>query len=183
VHRGVPQLLCARVGALVPPGAGRCEQQRGRGGWHGDRRSHRTGSRGGALYPPKASAHEPPPEHTRSPSPLPSLSLSSPVMSSWAQWGSLLADCPRSDAVRQGVEVTITANGRELARSVAVAGGVDPTANVTTVVNDLSARGVALEAGSLVITGAIAVTTELHVGDRVSVAFTGLGEVRIRCAV
>lgn len=39
-----------------------------------------------------------------------------------------------------------------------VSGGVDPTANVVTVVNDLSARGITLKAGELVITGAIVVT-------------------------
>ena len=86
-----------------------------------------------------------------------------------------------------GVSICISASGRNLVTSEAVkgpgrcivlclhpstmpcagdasasmagcdAGGVDPTANVVSLVNDLSAQGVTLTKGSLVITGAIAV--------------------------
>eukprot|EP01043_Picozoa_sp_COSAG02_P017859 COSAG02_NODE_819_length_16803_cov_6.292924_14_plen_100_part_00 len=59
----------------------------------------------------------------------------------------------------------------------AVFGGVDPSANVVTVVNDLSSRGITLKAGELVITGAVAVTKDCKPGDHVVVSYEGLGEV------
>ena len=76
-----------------------------------------------------------------------------------------------------GAVISISANGTELVKSQAVAGGVDPRANIVEVVNDLSARGHTLKAGELVITGAVAVTTECKEGDHVVVSYEGLGEV------
>ena len=62
-------------------------------------------------------------------------------------------------------------------QSTAVSGGVDPSANVVTVANDLSSRGITLKAGELVITGAVAVTKDCKPGDHVVVSYEGLGEV------
>jgi 2-keto-4-pentenoate hydratase len=62
-------------------------------------------------------------------------------------------------------------------QSTAVSGGVDPSANIVTVVNDLSSRGITLKAGELVITGAVAVTKDCKPGDHVVVSYEGLGEV------
>ena len=62
-------------------------------------------------------------------------------------------------------------------QSKAVSGGVNPSANVVTVVNDLSSRGITLKAGELVITGAVAVTKACKAGDHVVVSYEGLGQV------
>lgn len=62
-------------------------------------------------------------------------------------------------------------------QSKAVSGGVDPSANVVTVVNDLSSRGITLKAGELVITGAVAVTKACQAGDHVVVSYEGIGQV------
>ena len=77
----------------------------------------------------------------------------------------------------EGVEITISADGQTLVQSVAVSGGVDPIANIVTLVNDLSSQGITLEAGQLVITGAIAVTKAMAQGQKITVAFAGIGEV------
>ena len=58
-----------------------------------------------------------------------------------------------------------------------MSGGVDPIANIVTLVNDLSSQGITLEAGQLVITGAIAVTKAMAQGQKITVAFAGIGEV------
>ena len=49
--------------------------------------------------------------------------------------------------MRVCVQITITANGRNVVTSTAGPGGVEPLVNIVDVVNDLSARGHTLKAG------------------------------------
>ena len=82
------------------------------------------------------------------------------------------------------VQITITANGRNVVTSTAGPGGVEPLVNIVDVVNDLSARGHTLKAGHTVITGAIALAKPgaCIEGDHVVVSYEGLGEVELTLA-
>jgi len=85
---------------------------------------------------------------------------------------------PREHYAR--VEAIAQRNGRVVGTGVGANALAGPEIVLTWLANDLSARGLALEAGSIVTTGVITEMFSANQGDEITASFAGIGKVSAR---
>jgi 2-keto-4-pentenoate hydratase len=85
---------------------------------------------------------------------------------------------PRDDYAR--VEAIAKRNGAVVGTGVGANALAGPDIVLTWLANDLSARGLVLEAGSIVTTGVITEMFSADLGDEITATFAGVGEVSAR---
>src|SRR6185503_9557920 len=85
---------------------------------------------------------------------------------------------PRQDYAR--VEAVAQRNGTQVGTGVGANAPAGPEIVLTWLTNDLSARGLALESGSIVTTGVITEMFSAKPGDEITASFAGIGTVSAR---
>jgi 2-keto-4-pentenoate hydratase len=81
-----------------------------------------------------------------------------------------------------GVEARVAINGTEVARGTGDAVLGDPLNSVIWLAGKLAARGLALKAGDMIMTGSFVRQFPLAAGDRVRAEFSGVGTVEVGVA-
>ena len=80
------------------------------------------------------------------------------------------------------LEMVMSVDGQPVERALSSAISGDPVVSVVQLCELLAARGLALPAGSVVLAGAATTAVQLAAGQRIELAVTGLGVVRVDVA-
>jgi 2-oxo-3-hexenedioate decarboxylase len=80
------------------------------------------------------------------------------------------------------LEMVMSVDGQPVERALSSAISGDPVVSVVQLCELLAARGLALPAGSVVLAGAATTAVQLAVGQRIELAVSGLGVVRVDVA-
>lgn len=79
----------------------------------------------------------------------------------------------------RGIEVTVTRNGEPAGSGLGAAVLGDPAAAVAWAANTLGALGETMDAGHVVLPGAVHASVPVHAGDTFTAEFAGLGSVSV----